>query len=42
MTEEIALRIAKELYSTLCSVHEHGICHNDIKPSNIFLDHDVE
>jgi serine/threonine protein kinase len=37
-----ALRIARQVASSLASAHTCGIVHRDLKPENIFLVHDIE
>ncbi|MFO0575841.1 MAG: serine/threonine-protein kinase [Polyangia bacterium] len=32
-----SLRIASQLASTLCAIHQKGIIHRDLKPDNVFL-----
>jgi len=37
-----ALRVMRQVTSTIGVAHQHGIVHRDLKPANIFLVHDPE
>ena len=37
LTESVLLRYGEQLKAAICTMHECGYCHMDIKPSNIFL-----
>jgi hypothetical protein len=37
LTEAVLLRYGEQLKTAITTMHEHGYCHMDIKPANVFL-----
>jgi serine/threonine protein kinase len=37
LTEGVLLRYGEQLKTAITTMHEHGYCHMDIKPANVFL-----
>ncbi len=40
LSEKEVIKLAKDMCNALCYASKHGVIHRDIKPQNIFVDHD--